>query len=69
MSDAMCLTCRDWIGGKDHADMARQGFGRCAHEPRWQFRPPHWTCRRHRNADHDDVQRRIYQLKKRGLIR
>jgi hypothetical protein len=63
-----CMTCQEW-SGKGEPAMAKLGFGLCTHEPRWVYRPPQWSCKRHRPAERQAIERRQAWLRQEGHIR
>lgn len=44
------LTCANWLP-REHKEMARQGFARCAHGPTWAYHPTLDHCARHKPAE------------------
>lgn len=67
------MTCKSWDGSAEKREigktrMADLGFGWCLHEPRGTYRPPHWTCDKHRPADAVTAGHRERKLRAQGHI-
>jgi hypothetical protein len=57
-----CATCTHWA--IKTSPLARHGAAPCAHQPRWDYYPPHQSCARHTPAAPEVVAARLAWLDK-----